>query len=113
MSGAQLDLDLGRAGRDEGFQLLELHGPEFTGAVIMLVSTLPSGAEVTGEDLRRMAGKLGIRPHHPNAWGAAINVLVRSGQLVKTGQYVQMTDPRSHARETKVYRVEDPSGAKT
>ena len=64
-----------------------------------------TGREVTGEDIRIDCATAGITPSSPNAWGAIVNLLVRSGVLVKTGRYRQMKDPKSHARETKTYIV--------
>jgi len=60
---------------------------------------------VTGEDVRVLCAEVEIAPHHHNAWGAAINTMVRRGLLVPTGMFTQMKDVRSHARLTRVYRV--------
>jgi hypothetical protein len=66
------------------------------------------GREVTGEDVRALHGS---EVHHPNAWGAAINALVRRGRLLKTGEYRPMQRPSSHARATPVYLVHpNPEG---
>lgn len=64
-----------------------------------------SGHEVTGEDVRLECARVGIEPHHHNAWGAMVATWVREGLLVATGRYQPMRAKGSHGRETKVYRV--------
>ena len=102
----QGDLFEGRRRRDEGHDKLTLHGPEFTAAVAGIVRRCSHhGQKVTGEGVRLLCEHFGLHPHHHNAWGGATMKAVRDGLLVPTGEYEQMRDPRSHARETKVYRV--------
>jgi hypothetical protein len=62
-------------------------------------------SEVTGEDIRLTCEDAGIRPHHPNAWGAFVSWLVNEGDLMPTGRYVPMKAKGSHARKTQVYRI--------
>ena len=62
-------------------------------------------AEITGEDIRILATEAGIVPTHPNAWGAAINALIKSGDLWPTEEYRQMAIKSSHARMTRVYII--------
>jgi len=64
-----------------------------------------AGLELTGEDLRMACLDVEIVPHHHNAWGGLISALVREGILVPTGRYRKMRAPGSHARETKIYRL--------
>lgn len=66
---------------------------------------LPVGTEGTGEDFRAMLLDMGVATPHPNAWGALIATARRRGLLYKTGEYRKMRQPKSHARETPVYRV--------
>ena len=98
------DVDEGRRLRDEGIERVEAQA--FSGAVAGVVRGL-GGMHVTGEDIRRICTDRGVTPHHSNAWGGVISGLVRAGQLRATGEYRQMADVRSHARETKVYEVTD------
>jgi hypothetical protein len=102
---AQRDLFAGRAARDEGFK--RVHRPTFSERVHAAVLELV-GREVVGEDIRRYCTANGIVPHHPNAWGGVTSGLRKNGTLVFTGRYKQMEDPRSHARETKIYLVTEP-----
>jgi len=67
------------------------------------IARLPAG-EFTGEDVRDCLVRLGVAPHHPNAWGALIAKAVRDKLLTPTGERRAMRGPRSHARRTDVYR---------
>ena len=70
----------------------------------MLRAVLPGfvGLKFTGEDLRIAAGAASC---HPNAWGAAVNALVRRGCLKKTGEYRTPRSTASHARAIQVYEL--------
>lgn len=60
----------------------------------------------TGEDLRVVLREAGLpEPRHPNAWGGLINTAVRKGWMTPTGTHRPMRLPRSHARQTPVYRT--------
>ncbi len=59
--------------------------------------------EFTGEDLRHHCEQTVGLPHHSNAWGALISVLVKRRIIVPTGEYRAMRDQTSHARKTPVY----------
>lgn len=64
--------------------------------------TLPD--EFTAEAIRYgITARVGA-PHHSNAWGAFIMRLSRAKLIVKTGRWVNGTDPRSHAAALPVYR---------
>lgn len=101
MSDDQHDLFEARKARDEGMEKVDR--PSFTERVIGVVTALPFGSEWTGEGIRIRCTDLGVTPHHPNAWGAAVNVVVRKGLLIKTGEYRQMKRVSSHARVNPVY----------
>ncbi len=90
--------------RDEALDRVGKNAGRFVDAVRQVVPQLV-GLEVTGEDIRVECGKLGIRPHHHNAWGAVINSLVREEALIFTGREVHMKTSKSHARRTRVYYV--------
>lgn len=100
--GDMFDLNEGRKRRDESMDRVE--NPGFTGHVIRVLGHI-IGRHVTGEDIRRICGNHGVHAHHSNAWGGVIAGLVKGGRLKATGEYRQMEDTRSHARETKVYEV--------
>ncbi len=60
-------------------------------------------ATFTGEDIRHYCEAYVGCPHHPNAFGALINTLVRRKIIKPTGEYRAMNDDSSHARKTPVY----------
>ena len=97
------DLFESRVRRDEGMDCVEEQ--TFSGAVSRVVCGMDAGVQVTGEDIRRLCTSRGVTPHHPNAWGGVISGLVCAGRLKATGEYRQMADVKSHARETKVYCI--------
>jgi len=70
-----------------------------------IIAGLRLGRELTGEDIRHAIEVRGVRPHHHNAWGALIMAAVRKELIQKTGRLVKMKDPRSHARQTPIYRA--------
>jgi len=99
--------DLGRELRDLATGIvLENSGEAFQRLAIGCILGQWSGREGTGEDFRLSCERDGIRPHHANAWGALILSLKRQGHLVETGEWRSMRDSKSHARMTRVYRVE-------
>lgn len=90
--------------RDEATaQVLENAGEDWRIAAREIVRRMEA-PEVTGEEIRLACEAAGVRPHHHNAWGGFILMLVRSGQLADTGRRVPMRAPGSHARKTTVYR---------
>jgi hypothetical protein len=54
---------------------------------------------VSSDDLRAEAVKMGIAPHHPNVWGSIFN-----GDFEMTGRK-KSTYKRNHAREIKVWAL--------
>lgn len=103
-----LDFAASKAARDEALQRVTAHaGTEFMKVGLEAIARLPIG-DVTGEHIRvTLIGK-NIRPHHPNAWGALVRSAVKLGLLIETGLYTKMTDVRSHARRTAIYRLARP-----
>jgi len=100
------DLGAGRAGRDKGMARVDRHGATWTRrARTVITNSLPIGWEGRAEELRALLCAAGMPdPHHHNCWGSLIHWLVKSGVLTATGDHEQMRDPRSHARQTPVYR---------
>ena len=100
-----MDLFQAREARDAAMaQVMANTPPDWKDAARDIVARM-KGEEVTGEDIRFQCERQRVQPHHSNAWGAFIAGLVREGVLEKTGRYVQMRAEKSHARETKLYRV--------
>jgi hypothetical protein len=91
------------AARDAGMATVLKHaGDDWRESAKSVLRGLPQ-TEVTGEDVRIACEQVGVRPHHPNAWGAFINQLVREDVLVPTGRYAPMKAKGSHARKTQLY----------
>ena len=104
-------LDLGyqstheAAARDASMErVIENAGATWREQALDIFKKLPTGYQMTGEDLRLLCQKQSVTPHHHNAWGAFIARLVRTDCIVPTGEYRPMQSRGSHARETKVYR---------
>lgn len=59
----------------------------------------------TGEGMRNWLLANGLdAPSSPHAWGALTVAAVKRGVLQDTGRVVQMTDVRSHARRTPLWK---------
>ena len=95
------DIDVSRAGRDEGMARVERHEENFSYQFIAYVNNLPHGWTGTCEDIRR--DWAGIIPH-PNAWGACWNAAKKRGLLIELPDQVHMTASKSHARKTHLHR---------
>lgn len=101
VQNGQFDLFTARSLRDEGITKVGEHNDDWLEWCVSIVKN--NFRRGTGEDIRVYCQALRLEPKHPNAWGALINVLVKRGLIQKTGEYRQMKDKRSHARETAVY----------
>lgn len=99
------NLKLGREARDKGMaQVLE--GTDLTERVSDIINQeWGAGEMITGEDIRVRCIELGVQVRHHNAWGAAINSVVRSRQLVALGKYVPSKVISSHAHKSPLYAV--------
>lgn len=91
--------------RDAALAQVSHNAGTFTDAALTALRQFPQGYEGTGEQIRLLIERRGIRPHHPNAWGAVINTAVRRGLLTDTGRMERMNTLKSHARKTSVYKV--------
>jgi hypothetical protein len=90
--------------RDQSLEtVLENAGQDWKASVIGVAKTMDG--ELIGETIRKACEAHGLKPHHPNAWGAIVSLLVKRGVLRPTGQHQPMREPRSHARMTPVYVV--------
>jgi len=101
----QPDLPGGRAARDEGMERVLRH-QWMLDMIEAVRKRIPVGWKGTGEDLRvKLTDEGWLRPpHHHNAWGAAVNMLIRVGLIVRLDvPDQQMKQKRSHARRTGVY----------
>ncbi len=95
--------------RDEGIAKVTEHNENWMDLAIREVErfTIQSdeGGEgnFTGEDIRFWCSRTIGCPHHPNAWGALTNTLLKRKIIKPTGEWRKMRDDRSHARKTPVY----------
>lgn len=101
---SQYDMFESKSARDAALNQVEENAGNFTVAALDAIASIPSGSIMTGEDIRRAVSNAGIRPHHHNAWGALINIGIKRKLIEPTGDYVHMSDIKSHARRTPVYR---------
>lgn len=97
-------LPLGRAARDKGIASSSRRNSAWLESALAAVARLPRGMAVTGEDIRTILGPSLPAPASPHAWGALVRTAVLRDLLEDTGKVVQMTDARSHARRTPLWR---------
>ena len=88
--------------RDQALARVERAAGKFMAMGIGGIAMLNPG-EYTGEDIRLKLSRVGIVPHHHNAWGSLIMQAVKLGLLKNTGRMEQMRVRSSHARMTSVY----------
>jgi hypothetical protein len=91
--------------RDEALERVQKHaGEDWMASALRCIERMERGLLVTGEDIRhKVKAEIGS-PHHHNAYGALVMAAVKRHLIVKTGQWTNMRDKRSHARMTPVYR---------
>ena len=105
---SNFDAEKSKENRDAGIGRVANSNLSWLAAVhdrLRKISKEREGQLVTGEDVRATLTELGLKPNHPNAWGALINGLVKKKVLLPTDVYRPMKDPRSHARSTRVYAL--------
>lgn len=89
----------GEALKDIALQLvLENAGQDFMDRAAAAVPLFLGGQTVLAEEWRILLAANGIRPHHPNAWGALTNALHKRGVISPTDELAKSKDKRSHAR---------------
>jgi len=92
---------LGKALRDEGMARVIASHPDFAYEFLQYIIRLPIGWEGKTEDIRKVwTGPYG----KPQSWGACTNGAIKRKLLVWTGRETPMQDPKSHSRNTRVYR---------
>lgn len=90
--------------RDSGIARTSSANAQWMDAALYRISQLTSGTECTGEQIREGITRRVGSPNHVNAWGALIRTAASRGILARTGDWVPMTDPNSHARLTPVWK---------
>jgi len=96
----------GEHARDEGLAKVLDHSGNFPEQATAVIRRRLAGAEVLAEEFRRVCEEEGVKPPHHNAWGALTNQLKRNSLIQSTGEFRKSRDPRSHARQQPVYRVQ-------
>jgi hypothetical protein len=94
--------------RDEAMARVAAGSPEYMAGGIDLIRDLEATFRGTGEDIRYRCLAAGLMYRHPNANGSLINVAVRQGLLVPTGEYRHMRTPHNHKRRNPVYQPRLP-----
>lgn len=72
----------------------------------LYVSRLSTGTRFTGEDVRLHGLSQIGRPHHHNAYGPVIGVVLRRAMkagLIKRHGLLKAIDPKAHARQYPAY----------
>jgi hypothetical protein len=95
----------GEMARDDALAAVMLsHKDWSTAALHAAARYVPLDWKGTSEDMNALLLEKGLRPpEKPNAWGAFMARLLKSGAYIKVG-YEKMKKKSSHARETRVYR---------
>ena len=65
--------------------------------------------EATGEDIKIALLEQIEKPENPNAWGALIRKARHRNLLIPTGRFTRCRLPKSHARQTPIYRISQSS----
>lgn len=92
--------------RDSAINKISDNNQNFMSHGLIALSKLKTG-EYTGEDIRIILTKIGLRPNHPNAWGALVMSAIKFGILINTGKVTKMKTKTSHARKTSIYKLID------
>ena len=94
--------------RDAGLKAVQENNSSWMDRAIRARARLQSG-EATGEDIK-IALRVEIEPpEHHNAWGALIRTALHQKLLIPTGRFTRCRLPKSHARQTPIYRISQSS----
>lgn len=95
------DLPAGIREKEEGQNLVETHTPDFVDTMREAAKSIAlSKGTVTADDLRSYGLKNGLRPHHPNAWGA-----IFKGSEWRTVGYTRSALVSNHARTIRIWTL--------
>ena len=96
----------GKQQRDAGIAKVLKTEQQWQEAALRLLEAYAIGVDsFTVEDFRAWAlHRLYQQPHHSNAWGALVRTAALRRIIVKTGVYVQATDPAARARIVALWR---------
>ena len=86
-------------------QALERAGMTFVERACAVVQKVHGGERILAEAWRATCEEHGVRPHHPNAWGALTSSMARRGIIRATGQYVKANSKRNHSHPYQLWEV--------
>ena len=86
-------------------QTLERAGMTFVERACAVVQKVHGGERILAEAWRTTCEEHGVRPHHPNAWGALTSAMSRRGVIRPTGEYVKATSTRNHGHPYQLWEV--------
>lgn len=92
---------MGRRLREEGEALVSAHNVDFLKVIRKVATAIAvSQGQVTIDELRGWAETNGLKPDHPNAWGAVFT----GNEWEQVGE-VPSSVPSNHARRVRVWRL--------
>ncbi len=98
MSATQMEL--GEQRKQQGLEKVSANAVEFLDEIrAYAVGFAKSSGVVCVDDLREFAAEHGIKPHHPNAWGAVFHC-----EGWELHGYTKSRWPVSHRRTISVWR---------
>lgn len=87
--------------KDRGLELVEMNNSKFVSAMRSQAAAICKREHcVTSDDLREYALMVGVKPEHPNAWGA-----IFSGKKWECIGRIKSTLSSNHAREIRVWAL--------
>ena len=86
-------------------QTLERAGTAFVDRACAVIQKVHAGERLLAETWRATCEEHGVRPHHPNAWGALTSSMSRRGVIRPTGEFVKATSKRNHAHPYQLWEV--------
>ncbi len=97
----QLDLLAGEAKRDHGIAMVSLTGADFLERARTAARSMGRmSGKVSCDDIREWAEVEGVKPHHPNLWGA----IFAGKEWVCVGRQKSQF-PSNHAREIRIWAL--------
>lgn len=102
MTELELNFSAGGAAKSAGIAKVLQHNANWQESAEAIALGLLG--EFTSDDIRLACQKAGLpQPKHPNAWGAVISALAKSGAIVRVG-FRNSALKSAHARMVGVWR---------
>lgn len=87
-------------------------GDDFVARARAVIMRDLAGRELLFEAVRMHCQRLGIEPHHHNAWGALSLELEKDGLIRMTSKVANSKDPRSHGRRQPIWLITGGTNAR-